>query len=141
MSTDDDGANPPDLQKQINDIQKLVSLQMKFMEQQVSSQTMKSSIMSREVRQVKVLEGRYAMNANEFRTFRKDWIDYQRLTNYTDKQVVLQMHMNMETDLKQAIDTNYTNSWDNFKVEQAIAAVDTIIKQVINPVVYRKEFD
>ena len=118
MSTDDDSASPLDLQKQINDMQKSVSLKMKFMEQQISSQTMKSSAMSSAVRQVKVPEGRYAMNANEFRTFHKNCIDYQlqRLTNYTDKQVVLQMHMNMGTDLKQALGTNYTNSWDNFTV-------------------------
>ena len=53
------------------------------------------------------------MNASEFRTFRKDCIDYQRLTNYTDKQVVLQMRMNMDTDLKQAIDT-----WINGTISQ-----------------------
>ena len=81
------------------------------------------------------------MNANEFRTFRKGCIDYQRLTNYTNKQVVLQVRMNMDTNLKQAIATNYTDSWDNFTVEQAMAAVGTIVKQVSNPVVYRKEVD
>ena len=74
------------------------------MEQQISSQTIKSQPMSLAVRQVKVPEGRYAMNADEFSPFRKDCIYYQRLTNYTDKQVVLQMRMNMDTDLNQAID-------------------------------------
>ena len=58
-------------------------------------------------------------------------------TNYTDAQVVLQMRLNMDSDLKCAIDTNFHDQWSAFNVSDAVKAVGSII----NPVVYRKEFD
>ena len=38
----------------------------------------------------------------------------KKLTNYSDLQVVLQIRMNMDDDLKRAIDTNFNNIWDKF---------------------------
>ena len=53
-------------------------------------------------------------------------------------QVVLQIRMNMDDDLKRAIDTNFNNIWDNFTIGEAL---DAIVKHVSNPVVHRKDFD
>ncbi len=91
-------------------------------------------------RQVKVPEGKYSMSLSEFRTYRKDCTDYQKLTGYKDEQVVLQMRMGMDSDLKRVIDTNITN-WDTLNVESALDEVGHIIHQVSNTAVYRKEFD
>ena len=65
----------------------------------------------------------------------------KKLTNYSDLQVVLQIRMNMDDDLKRAIDTNFNNIWDNFTVGEALDAIQTIVKHVSNPVVDRKDFD
>ena len=62
------------------------------------------------VKNVKVLEGRHDMNRNEFRTFAKDCRDYRKLVSYTDAQIVLQIRMNMDNDLKRAIDVNYKDT-------------------------------
>ena len=72
------------------------------------------------VKNVKVPEGRYNMNSNEFRTFCKDCRDYKKLTQYTDEQVVLQIRLNMDSDLKRAIDVNFRDEWDAYPVEDAI---------------------
>ena len=50
------------------------------------------------------------------------------------------MRMNMDTDLKQAIDTNYTDSWDNFTVVQAIAAVGTLSNKLVIQLYTEKNF-
>ena len=143
-----------DLQTQINELQKLVQLQVQAMqmqtqmlakqnEQSLRSRTLVTSTTatSTDVRQVKVPDGHYNMNLSEYRTYCKDCRDYKTLTNYTDNQVVLQMRLNMDNDLKRAIDTNYSTSWDSFALDEAIKTVGKIVNHISNPVVYRKEFD
>ena len=80
------------------------------------------------------------LNANEFRLFHKDCTYNKKLTNYSDLQI-LQIRMNMDDDLKRAIDTNFDNIWDNFTVGEALDAIQTIVKHVSNPLVHRKDFD
>ncbi len=88
---------------------------------------------------VKVPEGRYTMSLSEFRTYSRDCIDYKTLTGYTDNQIVLQLRLSMDGDLKQAIDTNYPN-WNTFTVEEAVKTVGEIVNQISNTAVYRKAF-
>ena len=99
------------------------------------------ALVNSEVKQVNESEGRYNMTLQEYRTFKKDCTDYKKLTNYSDEQVVLQMRLDMDGDLKRAIDTNYGNDWDSLLLNEALKAVGKIIHQISNPVVYRKEFD
>ena len=101
------------MQKQIADMQKLLQLQLQAMQNPVRSPTLVNS----QVKQVNVPEGRYNMTLQEYRTYKEDYIDYKKLTNYSDEQVVLQMRLNMDGELKHAI------------------------IQISNRVVYRKEFD
>ena len=88
---------------------------------------------------VKPPEGRYNMSLSEYRTYAKDCVDYKTLTRYTDEQLVLQMRLNMDSDLKQAVDTNYPN-WREKTVEDAIHAVGEIVNQISNCAVYRSAF-
>ena len=88
---------------------------------------------------VKVPEGRYNMSLSEYRTYSKDCIDYKTLTGYRDDQIVLQMRLNMDSDLKQAIDTNYP-MWRSSTVERAVEIVGEIVNQISNCAVYRKQF-
>ena len=81
------------------------------------------------------------MNSHELRTYTKDCTDFQKLTACTDQQAVLQMRMNMDETLKQAIDANYASTWDAMSVSEALGAVGTILKRTTNPVVYRRQFD
>ena len=81
------------------------------------------------------------MNPNEFRTFSKDCRDYKKLTNYSDEQIVLQVRMNMDADLKRSVDVNFKEQWDTYTVEDAITAVGKLLKSKNQPAVYRKEFD
>lgn len=140
------GGSNIDIQKQLQDMQNLVNLQMQAM--QLQTQMMNNGnprhptlADAAVTRQVKVPEGRYNMSLSEFRTYRKDCLDYQTLTGYTNKQIVLQMRLNMDQDLKRAIDTNYGASWDDLSVNNAINAIKTIVSQTSNAAVFRKEFD
>ena len=92
------------------------------------------------VKNVKVPEGRYNMSISEFRTYAKDCLSFRTLTKYDDAQIVLQLRLYMDSDLKRAIDTNYPD-WDSKTVEDAVNVVGKIVNQISNPAVYRKEFD
>ena len=133
------------LQQQINDMKQLMQLQLESLTMQTElmnrNNPSEPSLAINHVKNVKVPEGRYDMNPNEFRTYRKDCVDYKLLTKYTDKQVVLQMRLNMDSQLKRAVDTNFAEDWDEFNVNQAVEAIGKIMNRVSNPIVYRKEFD
>ena len=88
---------------------------------------------------VKVPEGRYNMSLSEYRTYAKDCVDYKTLTGLNDNKIVLQLRLNMDNDLKLAIDTNYPE-WRNNTVEEAIKSVGEIVNQISNCAVYRKQF-
>ena len=81
------------------------------------------------------------MSLTEYRTYRKDCRDYVFLTRYTDQQVVLQMRLNMDAELKRAVDANYGELWDRYTVEEALTSIGDIVNETSNPAVYRKEFD
>ena len=49
--------------------------------------------------------------------------------------------MNMDSDLKRAVDVNFKDDWDTYTVEVAIDKIGTLLKSKNTPVVYRKEFD
>ena len=51
------------------------------------------------------------------------------------------MRMNMDEALKQAVDANYSDTWETFTVTQALKAIETLVKRTTNPVVFRKQFD
>ena len=61
------------------------------------------------VKRVTIPSGRYNMNSHELRTYTKDCNDFKKLTACTDEQAVLQMRLNMDEALKQAVDANYSN--------------------------------
>ena len=94
------------------------------------------AIPSNIVRQVKVPQGNYNMSLVDYRTYKKDCIDYKKLTKNSDDQIVLQLRLNMDNDLKRAIDTNYQESWDSFTTEEALEAVGEIVNQLSNPAVH-----
>ena len=73
---------------------------------------------SQPVISVKIPEGSYHMSLTEFRTYKKDRISYQVLTKCTDAQVVLQLRMHMDVDLKRVIDANHPE-WDTLTAERA----------------------
>ena len=50
------------------------------------------------------------MNPGEFRTYRKDCLDHNKFTQFTNEQVVLQTRLNMDSHLKHAIDINYKDT-------------------------------
>ena len=49
------------------------------------------------------------------------------------------MHLNMDNELKRAIDRNYSTSWDSFTLDEAIKTEGQIVNHISNPVVYRKK--
>ena len=166
INMSDEGENNPltpqqQMEQQMEAMQKFMEKQMQMMQMQMQLQqqnttnnnTNNNSANNNEtarnemavptsvVKHVKVPEGRYDMNSNEFRTFSKDCRDYKKLTNYSDVQVVLQIRMNMDSDLKRATDINFKDTWDSFSVEDAIEAIATMLKVKNTPIVHRKEFD
>ena len=147
------GMASPDLQKQLADLTKIVEMQVQAMTLQSqmmsasaspgmsSHGTLSSHSQQTGLRQVKVPEGQYNMNPGEFRTYKKDCLDYKKLTQFTNEQVILQMRLNMDLDLKHAIDINYKDTWNELTVDGAITAVGNIVNVISNPAVHRKEFD
>ena len=68
------------------------------------------------VKNVKIPEGFYNMSPSDFRTYKKDVTDFQQLTQHTDRQVIMEMRLNMDIDLKRSIDINYGAEWDTYTV-------------------------
>ena len=117
----------------INELQRRVQLQVQAMQMQTQmfaqqneqslwncTLTTSTSSSSINVRQVKIPDRHYNMNLSKYRTYCKDGRDYKTLTNYTDNQTVLEMHLHMDKDLTRAIDTNYSTSRNSFTLDEAI---------------------
>ena len=119
--------------------QQLTALQEQLTTLQAATQPVVPNI--KPMKNVKVPEGLYNMSSADFRTYHKDILDYQLLTQCSDRQIVLQMRLNMDFDLKRAIDTNYLRLWDAFTVNDTLAAFKRIGQQTSNVAVFRKEFD
>ena len=119
---DDESSVSSDLmQKQINDLQKIVALQMQVMEMHtktIADPSLRSTptMSSQQVKNIKAPEGRYDMSTAEFRMYSKDCRDFMKLTQFTDEQIVIQMRLNMDADLKRAVDTNFGDSWNEMSV-------------------------
>ena len=73
------------------------------------------------------------------RTYKKDVETFKTLTNYPDAQIILQLRLNMDMDLKRVIDANYTD-WETFTLNEALDSIEHIVKETSNPAVYRKLF-
>ena len=67
---------------------------------------------------VRVPEGSYNVSPTEYRTYMKDCKSYLTLTQLSDH-VVLQLRMNMDSDLKRIIDTN-DPQWEQNTVDEAL---------------------
>ena len=134
------------VQNQLSELQKLVELQAQAMSlqtqllQNVQSNS-NTAVSSHHVRQVKCPEGRYNMTPAEFRSYKQDCIDYKKLTRYSDQEVVMQLRLNMDTDLKHAVDTNIKSEWSYLTVEVALNKISKLILQLSNPAVHRRDFD
>ena len=152
MNENNDGETVTSPQQQMQAMQKLMETQMQMMQMQMQQQQQQQQQQNGNpndttatpvavVKNVKVPEGHLDMNPNEFRTYSKDCRDYKKLTQYSDAQIVLQIRMNMDSDLKRAVDVNFKEAWDGYTVELAIEKIGTLLKSKNTPVVYRKEFD
>ena len=144
----DDQLDAESMQQQFLQIQQLMMEQMKtiqfqtqMIQQQQTPNESRLTIPSNIARQVKVPQGNYNMSPCDYRTYRKDCIDYKKLTQNSDDQIVLQLGLNMDNDLKRAIDTTFKDSWDAFSIEEALDAIGQIVNELSNPAVHRKEVD
>ena len=127
---------PVTMEEQLNQLQQLMKLQM-----EMSLRSSTATMNSHEIKHVKAPEGRYDMKSGEFRIYSKDCRDFKKLTNHSDEQVVIQMRLNMDEELKRAIDTNFGEDWNGLKLEEALSSIKELIKCTSNPAIYRKEFD
>ena len=105
------------MQKQLDDMQKLLSTQLQIIQLTTAAaannpnqQQAQITQAAGTVKRIDTPSARYDMSAHEFRTYKKDCIDFQKLTKYSDEQTVLQMRIHMDTALKQAIDANFSDS-------------------------------
>ena len=92
------------------------------------------------VKNLKVPVGTYNMSLSEFRSFKKDVQDYNTLSGYSEAQVVTQLRLHCDAELKRAIDTNISN-WNTLSINEAVKKIGEIVNHVSNPAVYRKQFD
>ena len=133
------------MQKQLDDMQKLLSTQLQIIQAQQAVGTQNQPALLTQaagtVKRIDTPSARYDMSAHEFRTYKKDCTDFKKLTGYSDEQTVLQMRIHMDATLKQAIDANYSETWDTSTVKEALEKIETLLKKVSNPVVHRKTFD
>ena len=126
-------------------MQQLLNTQLQIMQLAANNQNQTAPVATAQaastVRRIPTPAARYDMTSHEFRTYKKDCEDYKKLTGYSDEQTVLQMRINMDSALKQAVDANYSNTWDGLTVTDALKNIETLLKRVVNPVVHRKRFD
>ena len=88
---------------------------------------------------VRVPEGTYNMSPTEYRTYVKDCKSYHQLTQMTDHDVVLQLRLNMDSDLKRIVDKNYP-LFELKNIDEALEIIGTIVHEESNPAVYRHQF-
>ena len=139
---DPTGTGEDAYQKKLSDMQQLLNTQLQIMQLQANNVAQNNRAQAAStVRRLPTPTARYDMTSHEFRSYKKDCSDFQKLMQYTDEQTVLQMRLNMDSTLKQSIDANYTGVWDGFTVEVALQKIETLLKRVVNPVVHRKRFD
>ena len=141
----DQGATPPPTPTMV-EVQQLLNTQLQIMQlQAANNQNQAAPIATAQaaptVRRIPIPAARYDMTSHEFRTYKKDCEDYKKLTGYTDEQTVLQMRINMDSAQKQAVDANYSSTWDGLTVTEALKNIETLLKRIVNPVVHRKRFD
>ena len=126
--------------KQLADMQQLLNTQLEIMKLQATNSAIVADTAeaASTVRRLSTPAARYDMTSHEFRSYKKDCLDFKKLMRYRDEQTVLQMRITMDSALKQAIDANYSNTWDDFTVEVALERIESLLKRVTNPVVHRK---
>ena len=126
--------------KQLADMQQLLNTQLEIMKLQATNSPIVADTAeaASTVRRLSTPAARYDMTSHEFRSYKKDCLDFKKLMRYRDEQTVLQMRITMDSALKQAIDANYSNTWDDFTVEVALERIESLLKRVTNPVVHRK---
>ena len=78
------------------------------------------------------------MSTVQYRTFRRDWLDYQRLTQDADAATVTQMRLACDVQLRQAIDTIHGDKWRSYSVDKALDEIGNITSHTSNPAVARK---
>ena len=131
----DDKPSTSDGSTSMEELMKLMKLQI---ETTLQTATMKSHGMKHHV---KAPEGRYEMKSSEFRIYSKDYHDFKHLTKLADEDIVIQMRLNMDEELKRAVDTNYGEEWNSFSLDKALSSVKELMKSTSNTAIYRKEFD
>ena len=67
------------------------------------------------------------MSQADYRTYKKDVGTYKQMTKYSDAQIVLQIRLSMDADLKCIIDTNYPQ-WETLSQENALKIVEHVVK-------------
>ena len=97
-------------------------------------------LVQREIKNVKPPTGTYEMSSVEYRTFCRDWRDYQRLTQDCDSAIVTHMRLTCGAQLRQAIDTIHGDKWQGYSVDRALQEIGQITKHSSNPAVARKRF-
>ena len=125
------------MEEQLQQLQELMKLQMETSLQVSRIATMKSH----DIKHVKAPEGRYDMKSGEFRIYSKDYRDFKKLTKQSDEDIVIQMRLNMDEELKRAVDTNFGEEWNSFSLDQALSSIKDLMKSTSNAAIYRKEFD
>lgn len=135
-----ESAEITELRTKLSLLKEIQAVQSQIQPQVLVPRTADDPPRTQPVMRTKVPEGSYTMNVAEFRSYRKDIEAYKDLTKLTDRQIVLQIRLSMDADLKRIVDTNYPE-WDTLTVEEAINAVGDIVKESSNPVVYRKQFN
>jgi hypothetical protein len=83
--------------------------------------------------------GSISMSRSDFRTYKKDVETYKKLSNLHESQIVLQLRLEMDIDLKRVIDANYPQ-WESMSLNRALEAIEHIVKETSNPAVFRKLF-
>ena len=99
-------------QKQLADMQQLLNTQLEIMKLQATNNAIVADTAeaASTVRRLSTPTARYDMTSHEFRSYKKDCLDFKKLMRYSDEQTVLQMRITMDSTLKQAIDANYSNT-------------------------------
>ena len=82
----------------------------------------------------------YSMSMQQWRIWRRDMEQYAKIAGWDDRVTVIGLRMQCDDKMKRVIEAEYGDGWENMSVDDAMTALEGIIKKTSNPAREREIF-
>ena len=80
----------------------------------------------------------YEMSMQQWRIWKRDIMEYAAMCRWDSKTTVMNIRLQSDDKLKRVIEAEYGDSWTELGTEQALAAVEVILRKASNQNIQRK---